>query len=89
MTKLNSEERRVLADAGIAVRDWITFGGWLTVVADKTGNRKWSPETEWRDDECGCTDDGCIGYHHDEHEECGCLPVLIQERAKAREADDI
>ncbi len=89
MTKLNSEARRVLADTGITVRDWITYGGWLTDVTDQAGNRMWIPETEWRGDECGCTDDRCIGYHHDEHKECGCLPALIQERTKAREAYDI
>lgn len=89
MTKLNSEARRVLADAGLTVRDWITYGGWLTDVTDEAGNREWIPETEWRGDECGCTDDRCVGHHHDEHEECGCLPALIQERTKAREAYDI
>ena len=89
MTKLNSEARRVLADAGITVRDWITYGGWLTDVTDEAGNREWIPETEWRGDECGCTDDRCSGHHHDEHEECGCLPALIQERTKARDAYDI
>ena len=89
MTKLNSEARRVLADAGITVRDWITYGGWLTAVTDEAGDSRRIPETEWRGDECGCTDDRCIGYHHDEHEECGCLPALIQERTKAREAYDI
>ena len=26
MTNLNREARRVLADAGIAVRDWIAYG---------------------------------------------------------------
>jgi hypothetical protein len=29
MTKLNSEARRTLAAAGITVRDWIAYGGWL------------------------------------------------------------
>lgn len=33
----------------------------------------------WRGDKCGCIDDRCVGYHHDEHDECGCLPVLIDE----------
>jgi len=89
MTQLNSEARRVLADAGITVRDWITYGGWLTDVTDEAGDRHWIPETEWRGDECGCTDDRCIGHHHEEHEECGCLPALIQERTKARDAYDI
>lgn len=28
-------------------------------------------------DRCGCSDDRCIGHHHDAAEDCGCLPVLI------------
>ena len=32
---------------------------------------------EWCGDTCGCTDDRCIGYHHDEQDECGCLPALL------------
>ena len=34
----------------------------------------------WRGDRCGCIDDRCIGYHHDAHEECSCLPSLIEHR---------
>lgn len=89
MTKLNRQARSTLADAGITVRDWIAYGGWLKEDTDEAGNRRWVPETEWRGDECGCDDDRCIGFHHDEGEECGCLPVLIENRAKDREAYDI
>jgi hypothetical protein len=32
---------------------------------------------DWGGDVCGCTDDRCVGYHHGEDEECGCLPVLL------------
>lgn len=32
---------------------------------------------DWRGDTCGCTDDRCIGHHHD-GEDCGCRPVVIQ-----------
>lgn len=86
MTKLNSEARRILAAAGITVRDWIAYGGWLKEVTDDAGYRRWVPETEWRGDECGCSDDRCIGFHHDEGEECGCLQAIIANRAKDREA---
>lgn len=89
MTKLNAQARSTLADAGITMRDWIAYGGWLKEDTDETGNRRWVQETEWRGDECGCDDDRCIDYHHDEGEECGCLPVLIENRAKDREAYDI
>jgi hypothetical protein len=37
----------------------------------------------WRGDECGCIDDRCIGHHHVEHDNCGCLPVLIEEALDA------
>lgn len=33
----------------------------------------------WTGDSCGCFDDRCAGYHHDEDEECGCLRVLLGE----------
>lgn len=31
----------------------------------------------WHGDRCGCTDDRCIGYHHYDEADCGCLPVLL------------
>jgi len=30
-------------------------------------------------DRCGCTDARCIGNHHEPDEDCGCLPVCIQQ----------
>ncbi len=33
----------------------------------------------WFGDACGCPDDRCIGYHHDEQDECQCLPALLAE----------
>lgn len=33
----------------------------------------------WGGDRCGCVDDRCIGFHHDEHEECHCLPVWLDD----------
>lgn len=33
----------------------------------------------WGGDACGCPDDRCIGYHHDETDDCGCLPALLDE----------
>ena len=89
MAKLSPSARRILADAGVKAREWIAFGGWLTETIDEAGQRTWVPETKWRGDSCGCTDDRCIGYHHDEHEECGCLPALLDELAKYREAYDV
>ncbi|WP_103348699.1 hypothetical protein [Amycolatopsis sp. CA-128772] len=49
---------------------------------------------EWHGDACGCTDDRCIGHHHDRPDDCGCLTVLLtaaaaelQAAVDAREAE--
>lgn len=44
------------------------------------------PDGRWRGDSCGCSDDRCIGYHHDADEDCGCLPVLLGEYVSLRRA---
>ena len=41
--------------------------------------RSWYPDGRWGGDRCGCPDDRCRGFHHEEHEECGCLPVVLAE----------
>lgn len=46
------------------------------------------PDGVWGGDACGCTDDRCIGYHHDEADECGCLPVLLAEARKGDPMSD-
>lgn len=43
-------------------------------------------ETTWHGDRCGCSDDRCIGFHHDEDDECSCLPAMIDERGESRQA---
>lgn len=37
-----------------------------------------TPDGLWAGDKCGCQDDRCIGYHHDESDECGCLEPCIE-----------
>ena len=60
--------RTTLSLAGFTTRSWAILQG--------------SPSaTEWRGDACGCTDDRCIGHHHDESEACLCLPALIAEQS--------
>jgi len=39
------------------------------------------PDGHWGGDACGCPDDRCAGHHHDDSDDCGCLPVLIRELA--------
>lgn len=75
-----------LDDAGITPAQWVAYGGWLEQITETDGTTRWVPASEWRGDECGCTDDRCIGHHHDETEPCGCLPVLIEQRAQNRDA---
>jgi hypothetical protein len=53
--------------------DGVTIAGYV---------RYWYPDGAWRGDVCGCPDDRCIGYHHDEDEDCGCLPVTLGEYAQ-------
>lgn len=69
MSALNAAAKAALRDAGISQADW--------------ARDAWS-DGKWHGDACGCTDDRCIGYHHYEHEECGCLPVLIDSYLTAR-----
>ena len=44
---------------------------------------RWS-DGKWHGDACGCSDDRCIGYHHDEGEECQCPPVLLRDVLASR-----
>lgn len=75
-----------LAAAGITPAQWIAYGGRLKPVPATDGTTRWVPSTVWSGDVCGCTDDRCVGHHHGENEPCGCLPALIGERARTREA---
>ena len=86
MATLAPNARAELQAAGITVGQWIVYGGWFEV--DENGVRRPQAET-WHGDRCGCTDDRCIGHHHDADEDCGCLPVLIEEFTKTREAHRI
>ena len=61
--KLNEDARAALRDAGISQAAWARANHYS--------------DGRWYGDACGCPDDRCIGYHHGEHEECGCLPALL------------
>lgn len=67
MTALSRQARETIKDA-----KWheprVTIVGYV---------RQSYPDGVWGGDSCGCTDDRCIGYHHDADEECHCLPVLL------------
>jgi hypothetical protein len=60
--KLNAAAKATLRDHGVSQAAWA---------------RANFADGRWHGDACGCTDDRCIGYHHDEHDDCGCLPALL------------
>jgi hypothetical protein len=68
MSALTLDARQTIRDAGLTKRAYIRSLGWIGV-----------PETIWRGDSCGCSDDRCVGFHHDANETCPCLPVLLDE----------
>lgn len=67
--RLNEEARYALRTAGMSQTAWI---------------RKYCGDGAriWLGDACGCPDDRCIGYHHDETDECQCLPSLLNNMAR-------
>ena len=59
-----------------------------TDACEQIGNAEISPaqwarhhfqDGIWHGDACGCADDRCVGYHHDAHDDCRCLPALLAE----------
>lgn len=68
--RLDPTARAEISDWGVA---GVTIAGYV----------RWTwPDGVWRGDRCGCTDDRCLGYHHDaDGEGCGCLPVLLGQYA--------
>jgi len=63
LADITPDARQVLRAVGLTLPEWAREQGWLDGV--------------WRGDHCGCSDDRCIGYHHDVGEECGCLLALL------------
>lgn len=60
---MTPEARALLREHGLTMAAW---------------SRQWYGVTTWHGDDCGCPDDRCIGFHHDESEDCGCLPALLR-----------
>ena len=65
MSALNATAKSRLRDVRISQAGWARHHGYS--------------DGRWYGDACGCPDDRCIGYHHDETDECGCLNVLLEE----------
>ncbi|WP_275293211.1 hypothetical protein [Amycolatopsis sp. La24] len=64
--RLNADALDVLAAHGLTEAQWARENHYA--------------DGRWGGDACGCPDDRCIGFHHDEHDECGCLPALLDAR---------
>ncbi len=50
-----------------------------TTIAGYVRYQGYASVREWGGDRCGCPDDRCIGYHHDDETDCTCLPVWLDE----------
>lgn len=72
MSGLNAAARQQLRWAGITQADW--------------GYAHGGGAGPWPGDVCGCNDDRCVGYHHDDTDSCHCLETLIDELAGKRRA---
>jgi hypothetical protein len=45
--------------------------------------RHYFPDGKWLGDRCGCFDDRCIGYHHNDESDCTCFAVCLDEYANS------
>lgn len=74
MAKLTAHARQVIREAGLTVAEFSRMQGYA--------------DGRWHGDICGCTDTGrCAnGFHHMGTDDCGCLPVLLEQAAAWREA---
>lgn len=72
MATLNAEARETLDVYGYTPKQWAKIH-----PTDGT----------WHGDECGCSDDRCIGFHHDAADDCQCLPAMITEVVRQEIAD--
>ena len=71
MSAFTQRAKETLRDHGVTQAAW---------------RREWfgSP-TVWHGDRCGCSDDRCIGFHHDNEDDCGCLPAMLAVSGALRE----
>lgn len=70
--KLNETARAALRAADVTPAEWSAY--------HRMGKT-------WTGDACGCPDDRCIGSHHERPDDCGCLPVLLEEKWREDAAD--
>ena len=66
---------RLTQDARDAIKGYSWYAPKITIAGYV---RHYYGDQPWGGDKCGCADDRCIGYHHDETDECGCLEAWIE-----------
>lgn len=69
--ELNETARELLREAGITVAEW--------------AHAQYFTDGVWRGDVCGCPDDRCVGFHHHEDDDCGCLSAFLDEYPRDRD----
>lgn len=69
MAQLTAEARQTIKNSGLTIAAYVRYQMPYSGQDGRT----------WRGDACGCTDDRCIGHHHNQNDECGCLRYLIEE----------
>lgn len=74
MTTISKNARETLRSHGITAAAYV---------------RHFYPAGVWGGDSCGCTDDRCIGYHHDANEDCGCVEVFALQLVSDNARDSI
>jgi hypothetical protein len=62
------------------IKNWY-WGERPVTIAGYT--RHFFPDGEWHGDRCGCPDDRCVGFHHDNEDDCGCLEPCLDSYVKA------
>lgn len=74
MPKLTAHARQVIREYGLTVAEFSRMQGYA--------------DGRWHGDVCGCTDTGrCAnGFHHYGTDDCGCLPVLLDQAVAWRAA---
>jgi len=72
--KLSATAKAAIRGAGFTLAEFARVNGYT--------------DGKWHGDVCGCTDTGrCAnGFHHMGVDDCGCLPVLIDQAVKWRQA---
>ena len=65
MSSLTQHALEQLAAAGLTEQQW------ARVIYMRNG--------AWCGDRCGCMDNRCIGYHHSDEDDCGCLPASLEQ----------